>query len=279
LRFSPPPRLDSRSTSPNRPEHDARPTSARGSPSRSTSRPTSRSAERAEALDRAVLVLVQNLSPIERAAYVLREAFDDPYRQISKVLAISEANARQLTARARLHLAGERRRQVSAAQPSDSSTRSSTPPRLEISPRSKGCSPPMSSRASLARLRHSPATARPGSATSMARHIVYLLCREDRAIPSATQRFMATRAGARITSVHFSHASPVSHRPSRDPAHPARRSPSSLTTRTPARRHGVSQQFTLDPRRPRLRGSGTSRDRTTSSTAPDQDHLPEGASE
>ena len=208
------------------------------------------SAERAEALDRAVLVLLENLSPIERAAYVLREAFEYPYRQISKVLAISEANARQLAARARLHLAGERRRQVSAAQPSDSSTRSSTPPRLEISPRSKGCSPPMSSRASLARLRHSPATARPGSATRMARHIVYLLCREDRAIPPATQRFMATRAGARITSVHFSHASPVSHRPSRDPAHPARRSPSSLTTPTPARRHGVSQQFTLDPSSP-----------------------------
>jgi RNA polymerase sigma-70 factor (ECF subfamily) len=36
------------------------------------------SAERAEALDRAVLVLLENLSPIERAAYVLREAFDYP---------------------------------------------------------------------------------------------------------------------------------------------------------------------------------------------------------
>ena len=70
------------------------------------------SAERAEALDQ----LLENLSPIERAAYVLREAFEYPYRQISKVLAISEANARQLAARARLHLAGERRRQVSAAQ-------------------------------------------------------------------------------------------------------------------------------------------------------------------
>jgi RNA polymerase sigma-70 factor (ECF subfamily) len=74
------------------------------------------STERAEALDRAVLVLLENLSPIERAAYVLREAFDYAYRQISKVLAISEANARQLAARARLHLGGERRRQVSAAQ-------------------------------------------------------------------------------------------------------------------------------------------------------------------
>ena len=63
-----------------------------------------------------MLVLLESLSPIERAAYVLREAFDYPYRQISKVLAISEANARQLAARARLHLGGERRRQVSAAE-------------------------------------------------------------------------------------------------------------------------------------------------------------------
>ena len=54
------------------------------------------SAERAEALDRAVLVLLEHLSPIERAAYVLREAFDQPYRQISKLLAISEANDRRL---------------------------------------------------------------------------------------------------------------------------------------------------------------------------------------
>ena len=54
------------------------------------------SAERAEALDRAVLVLLEHVSPIDRAAYVLREAFDHPYRQISKVLAISEANDRRL---------------------------------------------------------------------------------------------------------------------------------------------------------------------------------------
>jgi RNA polymerase sigma-70 factor (ECF subfamily) len=35
-------------------------------------------ADRAEALDRAVLVHLENLSPIERAADVLREAFDSP---------------------------------------------------------------------------------------------------------------------------------------------------------------------------------------------------------
>jgi pimeloyl-ACP methyl ester carboxylesterase len=39
----------------------------------------------------------------------------------------------------------------------------------------------------------------------------YLLGRQDRAVPPATQRFMARRAGARTTSIRSSHASPVSH--------------------------------------------------------------------
>ena len=73
-------------------------------------------AERREALELAVLMLLEKLSPTERAAYVLREAFDYPYRQIADVLATSEANARQLVTRARLRLAGGRRRQVSAAE-------------------------------------------------------------------------------------------------------------------------------------------------------------------
>jgi RNA polymerase sigma-70 factor (ECF subfamily) len=73
-------------------------------------------AERREALDLALRMLMEKLSPSERAAYVLREAFDYPYRRISDVLATSEANARQLVTRARLHLAGEPRRQVSAAE-------------------------------------------------------------------------------------------------------------------------------------------------------------------
>jgi RNA polymerase sigma-70 factor (ECF subfamily) len=73
-------------------------------------------AERADAVERALLALLEKLPPTERAAYVLREAFDYPYRRISQVLAVSEANARQLVTRARVHLAGGRRRQVSAAE-------------------------------------------------------------------------------------------------------------------------------------------------------------------
>jgi RNA polymerase sigma-70 factor (ECF subfamily) len=73
-------------------------------------------AERREALELAVRTLLETLSPTERAAYVLREAFDYPYRHIADVLATSEANARQLVTRARLRLANGRRRQVSAVE-------------------------------------------------------------------------------------------------------------------------------------------------------------------
>lgn len=73
-------------------------------------------AERREALALALRMLMERLSPSERAAYLLREAFDYPYRRIADVLATSEANARQLVTRARLHLASESRRQVSRAE-------------------------------------------------------------------------------------------------------------------------------------------------------------------
>ncbi|MFG2480312.1 RNA polymerase sigma-70 factor [Streptomyces fagopyri] len=70
-------------------------------------------AERAEALDMAVLFLLEKLNPVERAAYVLREAFDYPYGQIADILETSEPNTRQLVSRARKHLAAERREPVS----------------------------------------------------------------------------------------------------------------------------------------------------------------------
>lgn len=70
-------------------------------------------AERGEALKLAVLVLLEKLSPTERAAYVLREAFDYPYREIADILQMEEANARQLVTRARKHIANGRRAPVS----------------------------------------------------------------------------------------------------------------------------------------------------------------------
>ncbi|MFG2938718.1 RNA polymerase sigma-70 factor [Streptomyces sp. NPDC048282] len=73
-------------------------------------------AERAEALDMAVLFLLEKLNPVERAAYVLREAFDYTYRRIADIVETSEANARQLVSRARKRLAAERREPVGSAE-------------------------------------------------------------------------------------------------------------------------------------------------------------------
>jgi RNA polymerase sigma-70 factor (ECF subfamily) len=65
-------------------------------------------AERSAELEDAVRLLVQRLSPAERAVFVLREAFGYPFREIAGALEISEANARQLGRRARVHLADRR---------------------------------------------------------------------------------------------------------------------------------------------------------------------------
>jgi len=70
-------------------------------------------AEQSEALVFVASLLFERLSPPERACYVLREAFDYPYRQIATVLALTEEHARQLVTRARSHLASERRRPAS----------------------------------------------------------------------------------------------------------------------------------------------------------------------
>ncbi len=71
-------------------------------------------AERGEALRLAVLMLLEKLSPTERAAYVLREAFDYSYHQIADILQMEEANVRQLVSRARKHITDGRRTPVSA---------------------------------------------------------------------------------------------------------------------------------------------------------------------
>ena len=73
-------------------------------------------AERAEALEFAVLLLLEKLSPTERAAYILREAFDYSYDQIAHIIRSTEANARQLVTRARKHISDGRRKTVSSRQ-------------------------------------------------------------------------------------------------------------------------------------------------------------------
>ena len=73
-------------------------------------------AERHEALALGVLLLLETLSPTERAAYILREAFDYTYRDIAHILRLEEANARQVVTRARRHVADGRRMPASSTK-------------------------------------------------------------------------------------------------------------------------------------------------------------------
>ena len=73
-----------------------------------TSRDPRAAAERDQALACSVRMLSEKLTPTERAAYILREAFDYAYRDIASVLRLAEANARQVVTRARQHIASSR---------------------------------------------------------------------------------------------------------------------------------------------------------------------------
>jgi RNA polymerase sigma-70 factor (TIGR02957 family) len=63
-----------------------------------------RKAEMADSLSLAFLVLLESLSPEQRAAFLLREVFEEPYDRIAEIIGTSEPNARQLVTRARRHV-------------------------------------------------------------------------------------------------------------------------------------------------------------------------------
>jgi RNA polymerase sigma-70 factor (ECF subfamily) len=64
--------------------------------------------EQDESLSMALLVMLERLSPIERAVFVLREVFDYDYQEIADVVSRSPAACRQVFHRAKQHL-GEHR--------------------------------------------------------------------------------------------------------------------------------------------------------------------------
>jgi RNA polymerase sigma-70 factor (ECF subfamily) len=68
--------------------------------------------EKAESLSLAFLHLLETLSPVERVAFMMREIFDESYQEVANALETSEANSRQLVARARKHLQDRRPRFV-----------------------------------------------------------------------------------------------------------------------------------------------------------------------
>lgn len=61
-------------------------------------------------LSMAFLVLLERLSPMERAVFLLREVFDYEYDEVARILNTSEANCRQILRRARQHVADLRPR-------------------------------------------------------------------------------------------------------------------------------------------------------------------------
>jgi RNA polymerase sigma-70 factor, ECF subfamily len=76
-----------------------------------------RHAETADSLSMAFLVLLERLSPVERAVFLLREVFGYDYEEIAEVVDRREDNARQIAARARHHVqAGRTRFEASRRQ-------------------------------------------------------------------------------------------------------------------------------------------------------------------
>jgi RNA polymerase sigma-70 factor (ECF subfamily) len=66
--------------------------------------------ERAESISLALIVVLETLSPLERAVFVLREVFGFSHAEVAEVLDRSEVAIRQLAARARSHVQARRPR-------------------------------------------------------------------------------------------------------------------------------------------------------------------------
>lgn len=73
-----------------------------------------------ESLSMAFLVLLERLTPVERAVFLLREVFECGYAEIAESLGQTEANCRQILHRARLHVGDVRQRfQATAREHND----------------------------------------------------------------------------------------------------------------------------------------------------------------
>jgi RNA polymerase sigma factor (sigma-70 family) len=72
--------------------------------------------EQRESLSLGMLVLLERLTPPERAAFVLREAFGHSHREIAEILELDEPHARQLYHRAQQHVGAARRRFVATPE-------------------------------------------------------------------------------------------------------------------------------------------------------------------
>lgn len=76
-------------------------------------------AELSDSLSMAFLVLLESLSPVERAVFLLREVFDYPYEDVAQIVGKSETNCRQIFGRARQHLGAHRARYEASSEHSE----------------------------------------------------------------------------------------------------------------------------------------------------------------
>jgi RNA polymerase sigma-70 factor (TIGR02957 family) len=74
-------------------------------------------AELADSLSMAFLVLLEALSPVERAVFMLREVFGYGYPEVARITGKTEVNCRQIFARARQRIAAGRPARGSAPSP------------------------------------------------------------------------------------------------------------------------------------------------------------------
>jgi RNA polymerase sigma-70 factor (ECF subfamily) len=81
-------------------------------------------AELSDSLSMAFLVLLESLSPVERAVFLLREVFDYPYEDIAQIVDKSEVNCRQVFGRARQHVGAHHARFEASTEHSEALVRS-----------------------------------------------------------------------------------------------------------------------------------------------------------
>ncbi|NRQ37330.1 RNA polymerase sigma factor SigJ [Nonomuraea sp. NN258] len=75
--------------------------------------------EQRESVSMGLLVLLERLSPAERAVFILREAFGHSHREVAAILGVDETHSRQLHHRARAHVSAARERHDTARKRHD----------------------------------------------------------------------------------------------------------------------------------------------------------------
>jgi RNA polymerase sigma-70 factor (TIGR02957 family) len=80
--------------------------------------------ELSDSLSMAFLLLLESLSPVERAVFLLREVFGYPYEEIAQIVDKSEANCRQIFVRARQRVGSHQARYEASREQSEALVRS-----------------------------------------------------------------------------------------------------------------------------------------------------------